>query len=126
MNGYITDAIGFRAFGTNDDITCLSLPNTIKVIETEACCAKSKLRDVKINRNSELEIIGESAFCNCDKLNYFFIPKNVRHLGPKAFYYCSELSKVEIGENSNLQEIGDQCFASTALKSFALPSSVKK
>ena len=98
------DKIYENAFNDQDDITEISLPNSI------------------VN-------ICEKAFNDCDGLVTFHMPNSVHWLGYCAFYHCNNLKDITF--SSNLESIGyaedsygvfEEC---DALESVTLPASVK-
>lgn len=66
------------------------------------------LQNVRIAKDSKLEIIGERAFY-CIVIKSIFILSNVKLIS-QAFKSCSHLQNVKFAENSKLEIIGDMAF----------------
>ena len=97
---YTVVRIGYQAFNNADNMTSISLPNTITSI-------------------------GKNAFDNCDKLYDITLPSSVRTIEESAFTYCYNLKNVSL--NEGLETIGYQAFYNCcyALTSITLPSTLK-
>ncbi len=97
---YTVVRIGNQAFNNADNMTSISLPNTITSI-------------------------GKNAFDNCDKLYDITLPSSVKTIEASAFTYCYNLKNVSL--NEGLETIGNQAFYNccNALTSIILPSTLK-
>ena len=96
---YTVIRIGDEAFNNADNITSISLPNTITSI-------------------------GYNAFYNCDKLYDITLPSSVKTIEASAFYYCHNLKNVSL--NEGLETIGNQAFYyCNNLSAITLPSTLK-
>ena len=80
---YTLTRIDNGAFRGNDDITSVTIPNTVTMI-------------------------GYSSFEMCKKLTSITIPNSVSSIGDQAFHLCSSLQSVTIG--AFVQSIGDRAF----------------
>ena len=71
IKGKKVTAIGYKTFESNKNLKSVSIPTTLKTIES-------------------------SAFRGCSSLKSITIPKNVEEVGPFAFYNCKSLSKITL------------------------------
>ena len=101
----------------------VTLPDTIKVIETKAFYYMEKLEELNIPES--VEKIGEEALGYLFSMKEFEIPDTVKELGGKLFCACSNLKRVKLPDG--LPEIGDYMFsACRSLKEITIPASVKR
>jgi len=91
--------IGRAAFLAST-IVSISLPDSLRVIEDDAFCGCTRLKDLYIPK--KLTHIGARAFMACDDLREIVIPETVEHIGDEAFAYCRRLKKVFIPETTVL------------------------
>ena len=80
-----TNVIANSAFESCEDLTSVTIPDSVKSI-------------------------GDYAFRNCSSLTSITIPDSVKSIGSSAFYYCSELTNVTIG--NSVTSIGHYAFSS--------------
>ncbi len=111
-----------KAFKDLENVTTITLPNTIKFIDTEAFSGCTKLSTInnipttlnKISKSSfagcssltdaiitqllspTVEIIEDSAFANCLNIKNINIPNTVKHIASGAFRGCSGLKSLSI------------------------------
>lgn len=71
IKGKKVTAIGYKTFESNKNLKSVSIPTTLKTIES-------------------------SAFRGCSSLKSITIPQNVEEVGPFAFYNCKSLSKITL------------------------------
>lgn len=98
IEGYPVTAIGKEAFSGCSDITKISLPDTVKTIESAAFVNCSSLNSIVMPKN--LVTIGESAFYEATALTSINIPASVTSIGEQAFYKCKALSKITVDANN--------------------------
>lgn len=97
IDGYTVVEIGEAAFGNNEEIKGVRLPDTAK-------------------------ILAENAFCNCYNLQVAVCGVNLERIEGYAFAMC-DLRYVEL--NDGLQYLGVMCFSmDTSMKEIYIPSSV--
>lgn len=65
------------------NITSVTIPNTVTVIEWEAFAGNESLATVKIP--DSVEVISTDAFCDCFSLTEITLPKNLTTIGDSAF-----------------------------------------
>ena len=119
---YTVTAIGSSAF-YETYIVSISLPKTIKTIESGAFVEDNFLTSVTISAPSELTSIGTYAFEYCANLTSFTIPNSVTTIGNYAFNNCIHLVIPSLP--SSLVTIGDYAFNNTKLGSaIIIPNSV--
>ena len=138
------DTIGRNAFRELSKLVTISLPNSVKAIESGALynCTNlksvilpeklqsieyggwdngafakcSSLTDVKFKA---CENIGSYAFYSCNALNHITLPSDLKTIDQYAFARCSSLHSVDFPPL--LESIGSYAFQSCALDSISLP-----
>lgn len=137
------DTIGCNAFRDLSKLITVSLPNSVKVIESGALYNCSKLKSVVLPeklqsikggwnegafaRCSSLtdvkfkacNFIGNHAFVSCHALNHITLPSDLKTIGQYAFGNCSSLHSVDFPPL--LESIGSYAFQNCALDSISLP-----
>ncbi|MEE1218575.1 MAG: leucine-rich repeat protein [Ruminococcus sp.] len=86
LNGHKVVAIGQYAFNCCSNIEEVTIPDSVKTIES-------------------------NAFLNCTKLRKVHIPDSVTSIGYGAFLNCHALEDIEISDN--LKALGSKCFISS-------------
>ena len=94
------------AFSDNDNITSVTIPDSVTAITGIAFCDCEKLESVTIGKN--VKTIGDNAFMNCISLKSITIPDGVTSLGEEVFSGCSLLESVKIG--NGVTELKDAAF----------------
>ena len=84
---YIVTSIGDYAFNGNEELTSITIPNSVTSL-------------------------GEDAFYGCSALTQIDLPNTVTSIGYKAFFNCTELSNITFG--NNISTIGFSAFYGTA------------
>ena len=153
VNDITVTAIGARAFdgrrvSANKNLLRVTLPDTIKNIDSSAFYDCAKLREVNIPEGvtnialtafnycaslesvdipGSVETIGSSAFANCSNLVSVTIGDGVRNIGQGAFGYCTSLScddEQGFYIPDSVQTIGSDAFHSVAFTKASLPGSL--
>lgn len=107
----------------NDNITSITLPDSVTIISGYAFDACENLKSIYIP-NSVSEI-GYSAFSHCNNLESITIPGSVKIINSLTFEGCRNLTNVIIQDG--VEEIGYCAFNScSSLTSITLPNSVNK
>lgn len=108
---------------TNDNVTEVVLPETIKTIDERAFDRVENLIKVKLNEG--LEIIGEDAFTGCENLESVEFPSTLKSIGENAFSYCYKITEVILPEG--LTELGkfafNECYS---VKKISIPSTLNE
>ena len=107
FSGPVTE-INQQAFKSNDDITGVDIPSTIKIIGSRAFMNCDNLTQVTIPNS--VTSIGDEAFSQCSNLKKAIIGSNVTIVPSHMFFYCTSLEEVTIG--SSVSQIGNCAFVS--------------
>ncbi|MCQ2261371.1 MAG: leucine-rich repeat domain-containing protein [Bacteroidales bacterium] len=94
------------AFSNCDNLTNVTLPNTVASIEDAAFYHCSRLTYVSIPTSATA--IGQFAFCYCVNLTSISLPDSVATIGQYAFKGCNSLTNVSFGKY--LSYIGPDAF----------------
>lgn len=118
---YTVTTVQSNAFKGNE-ITSISLPNTVSVMG-EACFEScSRLESVTLPAG--LTSLGNSCFYDCRNLASVTLPEGITTLGVNCFYRCTSLTPITLPEG--IEELGYQCFyGCTSLESVVLPGSLR-
>jgi len=115
IDGVAVTSIGYEAFYDHDNLTSVTIPDSVKSIGDEAFSYCSKLTSVTIPNS--VTSIGDEAFRSCNSLTSVTIPDSVKSIGDEAFSYCSKLTSVTIP--NSVTSIGhsafDPCSSLTAI-----------
>jgi len=87
------------AFYGNNNITSITIPETVYKIHQYAFGEMKNLQRVTFAENCICTEIGESAFYGCNNMVNFTIPDHVRTIGASAFYNCYNLTSVTVGSS---------------------------
>lgn len=140
---YNVTGIGISAFGDCVHLTSITLPESLKSIDSNAFSGCSALRSIVIPDGVEsigggcfkgcsglesvsfpqqgLKTIGGGCFEGCTRLISIILPRDIEEIGYGLFYGCSALKDVVIGEGIN--RLPDYCFwYCTSLEQVALPA----
>ena len=89
--GNIT-SIGNYSFFNCENLTSITIPNTVISIGDNAFMSCSSLTSITLGNS--VETIGELSFYSCTALSSIIIPSSVTDFGSGAFYSCSALTTV--------------------------------
>ncbi len=95
-NVYTVIIINGYGFQNCDQITSVTIPNTIKSIKHYAFTNCISLISVNFESNSNISDIGEYAFNNCSELEGISIPNSVTQLGQSLFFGCGKIESITI------------------------------
>lgn len=112
--------IGEEAFRGYDQVTSVSLPNTIRSIGRNAFYGCSGMQT--INLPPSLTTIGTTAFGYCTSLSSITIPNGVSNMDWNVFYCCTGLTSVSIP--NSVTQLNGTFFGCTGLTSVELPESL--
>ena len=136
------DTIGRNAFRELSKLVTVSLPNSVKAIESGALYNCTKLKSIVLPEKLEsiegdwegtfaccysltdvkfkaCKNIGYSAFSNCHALNHITLPSDLKTIEQSAFADCNNLHSVDFPPL--LERIGTYAFQNCALDSISLP-----
>lgn len=138
------DTIGRNAFRELSKLVTISLPNSVKAIESGALYNCTRLKSVVLpeklqsieyggwdngafaNCSSLSDVkfkacnfIGSYAFSHCKALNHITLPSDLKTIYQSAFEYCNNLHSVDFPPL--LESIGTYAFQNCALDSISLP-----
>ena len=109
-------------------VTCnaedVLIPSNIKIIGENSFIRCKKIKSVKFQENSELEIIDKYSFMESSIIE-IKLPKHLRIIEKEAFNKCENLKKLEFQEFSELEFICSSAFQRTSLTEVIIPKSVK-
>ena len=109
------------AFYGRDDLTAVTIPNSVTSIGSSAFYDCTSLTSVTIPNS--VTSIGSSAFYDCASLTSVTIGNSVTSIGSNAFRGCTSLTSVTIPDS--VTSIGHQAFyICTSLTSVTIPDSV--
>ena len=117
---FIVSSIDNYAFYGCNELTSVSMPNTIKRIGYNAFYGCTSLSSITIPNS--VEIIDGSAFYGCTGLTSFTMPNSVRSIGDNLFYGCTGLKTAKL--SSSIKELIGTFFGCTGLTSIEVPGSV--
>lgn len=119
---YTVTAIGANAFLNNQNITSVTIPESVEYINSAAFSGCTKLKSVTLSQN--LQRIENSAFYNCRMLEEVEIPNTVNYIGAQAFAECRNLKEINLP--NNITTIYNMTFSyCTSLTEIEIPSSVR-
>ena len=122
LGSYPITKIGTLAFGANNNITNITIPNSVIQIDSSAFMDCTEL--LSINIPSSVLTMGNSMFFGCAKLTSATIPSQVTIIGNSFFYGCSALSSVTF--LGNVTSFGYSVFSGcTSLVELAIPESLQ-
>ena len=113
--------IGEKAFWGADSFSSINIPNSVTSIGKSAFESCDSLADV--NFGSGVKTLGDFSFKNCKSIKTIKLPDSVESIGQGAFENCKSLSSLNLGEN--ISDIGGGAFKGcTSLKDLALPKGI--
>ena len=102
-------------------ITSMTIPASIKVIESSAFWKMSNLKSVTFKGG--ILVLETSLFSDCKNLEKVELPDSLMEIGARAFSGCSKLSEITIP--SSVGTIGSNAFRDcTSLKQITVPEGV--
>ena len=119
INGLPVTKIFDGAF-YSEDITSITLPDTIDELSENMCDGCINLTSIKLPAN--IKSIPEFAFHGCKSLKKVDIPSGVTSIGRAAFSGCTSLKEVKLPES--LEVLSDSCFSDCALESIDFPKGI--
>ncbi len=121
LGGYPVTIIGCDAFKGCENVTSVTVPNSVLYIGTDAFSYCDNL--IEITLPNSLKSISNYAFYDCDNLESITIPDSVTSMGYAVFSYCDNLSDVTIGKG--ITSISDYTFRNCVnLETITIPANV--
>ncbi len=134
IDGKAVKEIGMYAFSQNRNVTAVTFPPSMEVINGGAFYYANRLQKVTLNEG--LKKIGNGAFESCGSLMEITLPSTLTDLGMNAFYKCVILKHIniprslQVKNNDYAGDWGHASFAGTGIKTVefeegvtAIPSS---
>lgn len=97
LGGKKVTRIASFAFHDAGNLTSITIPNTITIIEDQAFYRCSSLKNITIPNS--VQRIGYSAFYGCSSLESITIPDGVKSIEMSTFYGCSGLKSIIIPDS---------------------------
>ena len=107
VDGCEVTAIRSRAFDSRNDVTSLTMPDTLRALQDSAVSYMSGLTEVRLNDG--LEYIGYGNFSYCPALTSVTVPSSVRAVNA-AFRACDNLREIRFEGECPLFLTEDWCF----------------
>ena len=121
IEGCPVTVIGDWAFAYCDELTSITLPETVKQIDELAFYTCSAMTEINIPAG--LTGIADGVFQYCRALDGITLPDSVASIGNGAFYGCESLSALELP--AGVTSIGERAFESCdSLTEIALPAGI--
>ena len=99
LGGCPVVAIGDEAMADRDQITTLTLPDTVTHIGKNALKNSSALQTIHLPKG--LKSIGDGAFSECMALKQITIPASVESIGNGILAWCGKMTEIKVEANSN-------------------------
>ena len=119
IDGHRVTKIGRMAYA-NSNITKVTIPNGVKIVEDLAFVDCHALKEVVIG--TDVVEIGEAVFQNCYSLEKVQLNEGLYRLGHSAFAGCYDLKKISIPDSVEL--IDKYCFTNSGLTEIDLPANL--
>lgn len=117
-----TTAIRKGAFFGKEDITSVTLPDSVKTIDDHAFSGCLSLK--KITIPDSVTKLGKGCFMSCNSLQSVILGKAVAVIPENCFHSCTSLCDITFPDN--VTAVGDNAFYSCAdISGIYIPSSVK-
>ena len=113
------DVISSSMFSYMSCLRYVSLPRSLRRIDSEAFEGCGKLEEVRFMPRTNIREIGDEAFRGCSRLKRINLPEGIELLGDRCFYGCSDLRNLELP--LSLREIGKEAFHNVPLSRINLP-----
>ncbi len=125
---YTVTSLGY-AFMYCEELTSISIPNTIKVLEgkmggVNGSAFKGCKGLISVSLPDSLQTIEDDVFSGCEKLETISIPEMVKSIGKKCFFSCINLEKISLPRK--LKKIEERTFwGCTRLSEILFPDSLQ-
>ena len=119
---YSVTSIGHAAFSLCDELTAVTVPEGVTLIDVNAFESCIALKNITLP--STLETLGEQAFAGCWSLPSLELPPGITTIPMSLFAECTSFTSYAVPEG--VESISDFAFeACTALESVTLPSTLE-
>lgn len=106
---YKVVTIGQYAFYSSNQLSSVTIPNTVTLIDTYAFMGCSGLH--KINLPETLKTINAGAFALCKNISSINIPSSVKSIANDAFYGSSGIESITVSSSNKYYDSRDNCNA---------------
>lgn len=100
--------IGDHAFSSCKNLVEITIPNSVKTINSSAFIYCISLKKITIPEG--LETIGNNAFYFCKALETIILPQTLKNIGSNAFSWCKSLTNIAIPKS--VIHVEDSVFSS--------------
>lgn len=104
--GECIDAIGTAAFVTFNNLTAITITDSVTKIYMDAFANCSGLTSIDIP--DSVDLIGNEAFYGCSSLSSVTLSENITGVPYRGFGFCTSLASIEIPDS--VTSIGNQAF----------------
>lgn len=104
---YRVVGIGEGLFASNEDLTSINMPDSVKYIEAYAFDGCKNLTFCNLPKG--LLRIGKAAFQCCYSLKELTLPSSLAHIGNFAYNHCSGIENKTIRIPSKVTSLGNEC-----------------
>ena len=109
------------AFENCNDLTGISIPNSVRYVGQRAFVNCTNLQTVEMS--DSLNTIAENTFFGCSNLSDVTLPNSILTIEERAFENCTSLETVTLP--STINKIGDYAFNNSGLHSINIPKSLE-
>lgn len=114
IDGYEVKALGAASFMDEHDVTSVTLPDSIEVLQSGSISYMDGLEKVQLSEN--LTVIGSGNFISCPSLTSITIPASVSYI-QNSFYSCENLKEIRFegecpvfdGSDWNFDDLPEEC-----------------
>ncbi|KAF5078930.1 BspA type Leucine rich repeat region [anaerobic digester metagenome] len=122
IDGVPITGIGDNAFKGKNNVTSVSIPQTVTSIGDGAFMECFNMTSLTFAGTSQLTAIGDKAFQGCQKLERVSLPASVKTIGASGFMQCFALKDLNLG---SVETIGANAFYEcTGLVNLTIPNSL--
>lgn len=112
--------IGSEAFALCDKLQTINIPNSVTTIDAAAFWGNEKLQSITIPHS--VTELGAGAFMLCENLTNVTLPNTISSIPYGTFAGCVSLKKIDIP--SSVKTIEDEAFSMTGFTEFTVPDTV--
>jgi len=102
-------------FLNSEGATNVTIPSTVKMIESNAFKGNTRLTKVITSDKQKLQEIGKNAFTDCENLKEISLANSLNTIGAEAFSGCKKLEALYLSRNVSFigQNVFDNCILLT-------------